>query len=204
MIASALLAALAGLAFGLSLIIVIGPQNAYLLKVGMQRRHVGAVVAVCTVSDIALIVAGTAGAGATLQSAHWALTLVRYGGAAFLLVYAVIALRRAATPGHLHASSTPTASRVTSVVGAALALTWLNPAVYLDTVVLLGTVANSHAPRQWFFALGAAAASTAWFCGIGFGARRLGPRLDRPTTWRVLDVLVAVIMTAAAVRLLLS
>lgn len=199
---AALLVALAGLGFGLSLIVVVGPQNAFLLRVGAQGRGVLTVVAICTFADAALIVAGTAGAGAVLGRAGWVLDVVRYAGAAFLLGYAALAARRA-----LHATdrtADPAVPTTGGVVLTALALTFLNPGVYLDTVVLLGTVANAHGGRQWWFAAGAAAGSALWFSTIGFGARRLGRRFDRPGTWRALDAFVAVIMTVTAVRLLLQ
>jgi L-lysine exporter family protein LysE/ArgO len=202
MISAAPSIVLAGFAFGLSLIVVIGPQNAYLLRVGALGRGVLAVVAVCTLSDAALIVAGTAGAGAVLQDSSGALTLVRWAGAAFLLGYALLALRRAVRPATLTAGDAATRAGLLGIIGSALALTWLNPGVYLDTVVLLGSVAHTHGSGQWAFAVGAVIASAVWFSAIGFGARRLGGWLDRPTTWRVLDAFVALVMTVTAVRLL--
>ena len=202
---AALLVALAGLGFGLSLIVVVGPQNAFLLRVGVLGRGVLAVVLVCTLADVALIAAGTAGAGALIRRADWALTAVRWGGAAFLLGYAALAARRAWRDTAATAQTdTDPKGGLRAIVLTALALTFLNPGVYLDTVVLLGSVANAHGGRQWWFAAGAAVASALWFPVIGFGARRLGRRFDRPITWRVLDAFVAVVMTATAVRLLLG
>jgi L-lysine exporter family protein LysE/ArgO len=211
---------LAGLAFGLSLIAVLGPQNLMVIRVGLRRRGLGAVVTVCVLSDVILVLAGTAGAGAALRRAHWLMSVVRYAGAAFLLTYALLALRRAVRPQPAAADPMPDATglagpskggvRATSVapagVGVAVlsasALTWLNPGVYLDTVVLVGSVAHSHAPDEWWFAAGAGAASVLWFVALGFAARRLGPRLDRPATWRAVDALVVVVMTVTAIRLL--
>lgn len=194
-------AALAGLGFGLSLIIAIGPQNAYVLRVGVLRQRVPVVVAICAVSDVVLIVAGVAGAGAAIDSSRWVLPVARVGGAAFLLGYAALAARRAVRGS---AGLTPDATvraSLLAVAGAALAFTWLNPAVYLDTVVLLGSVANTHRGQQWWFAGGAALASVVWFSGIGFGARALGPVFRRPATWRALDAFVAVVMCVTALRL---
>ncbi|WP_375482376.1 LysE/ArgO family amino acid transporter [uncultured Jatrophihabitans sp.] len=203
--ADALLVALAGFGFGLSLIVVVGPQNAFLLRVGVLGRGVAAVVTVCTLADVALIAAGTAGAGAVFRRAHWVLPVVRYAGAAFLLGYALLAARRALRPPPTTPDAVvPNAPGLRAVVLTALALTFLNPGVYLDTVVLLGSVANAHGGREWWFAAGAAVASAVWFAVIGFGARRLGRRFDRPSTWRALDAFVAVVMTITAVRLLLG
>lgn len=192
---------LTGLLTGLSLIVVIGAQNAFVLRQGLRREHVGWVVAVCTVSDVVLIAAGVAGLGALVEAAPAVLTAVRWGGAAFLVAMAVGALRRAGRAEHLDpATSGPAA--LTAVLGTTLALTWLNPHVYLDTVVLLGSIAVQHEPR-WWFAAGAALGSLVWFCALGFGARALRPLFARPAAWRVLDVLVAAVMLAVAASLVL-
>jgi len=195
-----LVAALSGLAFGLSLIVAIGAQNAFVLRQGLRGEHVALVVAVCAVSDAILIAAGVAGAGALLREAPAVVDAVRIGGAAFLLGYAGLAARRAWRPGTLHAAGAQT-SGVRGTLAAVLALTWLNPHVYLDTVVLLGSVAGSHVPRQWWFAGGAALASAVWFTGLGLGARLLRPVFARPAAWRVLDGGVAVLMLGLALSL---
>ena len=192
----------AGFAFGMSLIVVIGPQNVLLIRVGMLQRGVGAVVAVCTGADVALILAGTAGAGVVIGSAGWVLTAVRCAGAIFLLGYALSASARVVRGRYAQDAASGDTRSIAAIVASACALTFLNPAVYLDTVVLLGSVAHTHAPSQWWFALGAAAASATWFATIGFGARRFASRLGRPVTWRLLDVFVVVVMTVTAVRLL--
>ncbi|MDO8105695.1 LysE/ArgO family amino acid transporter [Isoptericola sp. b441] len=192
----------AGLLTGLSLIVVIGAQNAFVLRQGLRREHVGVVVAVCTASDAVLIGAGVAGLGAVVRAAPVALTVARWGGAAFLTVLAVAALRRAAGREQL----TPSADgpvRLRSVLATTLALTWLNPHVYLDTVVLLGGLSTQHDPR-WAFAAGAATGSLVWFTLLGFGARRLAPLFARPTAWRLLDLGVAAVMVTVALRLVLS
>ncbi|MDR7279188.1 LysE/ArgO family amino acid transporter [Catenuloplanes atrovinosus] len=193
---------LAGFGFSLTLIVAIGAQNAFVLRQGLRREHVLAVVAVCAVSDAVLITAGIAGLGALLTQAPAALTAVRWGGAAFLLGYAVLAARRALRPGTLSPLDRPPATLRTTLL-ACLAFTFLNPHVYLDTVVLLGAIANQD-PQQWLFGAGAAAASATWFTALGFGATRLAPLLARPSAWRVVDALIAAVMTALALSLLLS
>jgi L-lysine exporter family protein LysE/ArgO len=195
---------LAGLGFGLGLIVAIGAQNAYVLRQGIRREHVGVVVAVCAVSDVLLITVGAAGVGAVIARHTTALTIVTVLGAGVLLVYAVQAGRRAIRPAALSVASTGTeGTRIGSVLLAALALTWLNPHVYLDTVVLLGSVSATYA-TPWLFALGAAIASIGWFAGLGFGARVLAPVFAKPSAWRIFDVGVAVVMTGIAVKLVLG
>ncbi|WEG09712.1 LysE/ArgO family amino acid transporter [Microbacterium horticulturae] len=209
---------LAGLGLGLSLIIAIGAQNMFVLRQGLRREHILAVVLICTASDATLILLGVSGLGLALQALPWLVDAVRWVGAAFLLTYAVLAARRAIRPTGeaLHAaSSSPAASPADGTVATAtrtalpvvlacLALTWLNPHVYLDTVFLLGTVANTHGDARWWFALGAACASALWFFGLGFGARLLGPWLATPRAWRIVDCAIAVIMAALAVNLALG
>jgi L-lysine exporter family protein LysE/ArgO len=195
---------LAGLGFGLGLIVAIGAQNAYVLRQGIRREHVGLVVAVCAVSDVLLITVGAAGVGAVIARHTTALAVVTVLGAGVLLGYAVQAVRRAVRPAALSVASTGTEStRIGSVVLAALALTWLNPHVYLDTVVLLGSISATYA-TPWLFALGAAVASIGWFAALGFGARLLAPLFARPGAWRIFDVGVAVVMTSIAAKLVLG
>ena len=198
-----LAAVLAGLLTGLSLIVAIGAQNAYVLRQGLTREHVGVVVAICTVSDVVLIVAGVAGIGTLVERAPWAVEAVRWFGVAFLTAYGVRSLLRARHPEALRAAAGSGGRR--SVVLAALALTWLNPHVYLDTVLLLGSIANQHGPQdRWWFALGASVASAVWFCGLGYGARTASPLLARPRSWQVLDVVIGLTMLAIAVSLALG
>ena len=195
-----LVAALSGLGFGLSLIIAIGAQNAFVLRQGLRGEHVALVVAVCAVSDAILIALGVAGAGALLRGAPGVVDGVRIGGAAFLLAYAVLAARRAWRPGALHAAAAGS-SGLRATLAAALALTWLNPHVYLDTVVLLGSVAATHGDARWWFGLGAAVGSVLWFAGLGFGARLLRRPFSRPAAWRALDGAVALVMAAIGISL---
>ncbi|HET6534322.1 MAG TPA: LysE/ArgO family amino acid transporter [Actinoplanes sp.] len=192
--------ALAGFAASVALIVAIGAQNAFVLRQGLRREHVLPVVLLCALSDLALILAGIAGLGAIITAQPTAVAVVRWAGAAFLLGYAVLAARRAIRPAGLDpAGRAPATRRVTLLT--CLALTYLNPHVYLDTVLLLGSVAQQHAHR-WVFGMGAAAASLVWFTALGAGARKLAPVLARPAAWRVLDGLVAVVMTVIAIGLL--
>jgi L-lysine exporter family protein LysE/ArgO len=198
-----LLAALTGLAFGLSLIVAIGAQNAFVLRVGLRRAHVLPVVAVCALSDALLITAGVAGLGTLVDRAPTVLTVARVAGAAFLLGYAAVAAGRALRPGAvLTAEDGDTPTRAWPVVATCLALTWLNPHVYLDTVVLLGSVAGTHGDDRWWFGGGAVVGSLVWFAALGYGARLLRPLFARPGAWRVLDGVIAAVMVLIAVGLL--
>jgi len=202
--------AFAGLLTGLSLIVAIGAQNAYLLRQGLRRSHVGPVVAVCALSDFILIVAGVSGIGVIVTHAGWALVVVRWLGAAFLTWYGLSSAWRARRPAAGLAASRPGQPGPAgagdlergSVVRRAVALTWLNPHVYLDTVLLIGSVAATHGPSgRWWFAVGACVASAVWFTGLGFGARLLAPLLASPRAWQVLDLLIAATMLVIAVKL---
>jgi L-lysine exporter family protein LysE/ArgO len=199
-----LAATLTGLLTGLSLIVAIGAQNAYVLRQGLARDRVGVVVAICAASDVLLIVAGVAGVGVLVENAGWALDAVRWLGVAFLTAYGVMSLWRARSPEALRAADAP-ASSLGGVAARALALTWLNPHVYLDTVLLLGSLAASHGPGgRWWFAVGAGLASVTWFLGLGYGARLVSPLLARPRAWQVLDVLIGLTMLTIAVSLAVS
>ena len=199
--APALLAALAGLALGLGLIVAIGAQNAFVLRQGLRGEHVGPVVAVCAASDLALISAGVLGAGAALARVPWLLPVIRFAGAAFLVTYGVLAARRALRPGALRPSAGGAGMGLAVTLGTCLALTWLNPHVYLDTVLLVGTTASSFGAHRWDFAAGAGVASVLWFSALGFGARLLRPLFGRPGAWRVLDGVIAVVMLALGIAL---
>jgi L-lysine exporter family protein LysE/ArgO len=201
---TALLAAIAGLGFGFSLIIAIGAQNAFVLRQGLRREHVLVVVAICALSDAVLIAVGVGGLGTLVQLAPWLLTVVRIAGAAFLLVYGLLAARRAFRPAALITDDAGRSTPLLATVGTVLALTWLNPHVYLDTVVLLGSVAGTHGDDRWWFGLGAAIGSILWFSALGFGARLLRPLFAKPIAWRVLDVIIAIVMIALAVSLLVG
>lgn len=201
---SPLLTALTGFGFGISLIVVIGAQNAYVLRQGLHREHVATVVGICAASDAVLIIAGVGGLGALIDAAPRALDVMRVVGAVFLLGYAFVAARRVLHPQVLDPSSAAGPPVVTTrrAVTTALALTWLNPHVYLDTVLLLGSVARSHGDDRWWFGFGAAVGSLVWFSALGFGARALRPVFARPLAWRILDTFIAVLMVIIATTLL--
>ncbi|KSW17671.1 LysE/ArgO family amino acid transporter [Cellulomonas sp. B6] len=285
--------ALAGLGFGLALIVAIGAQNAHVLRQGLRREHVGAVVAVCAASDFVLIVVGTAGVGGTIAASRTLTVVMTVLGAGVLLTYGALAARRAvrggetlvvepvpvavgaaprgatlvavaagagdpatgAAPGGASlvavgvgagdpateaateaavdagaalpaatgdgravperggegaAGATATGARpggrvrLGTVVATTLALTWLNPHVYLDTVVLLGSVAAGHGDARWWFAAGACVGSVVWFTALGYGAALLRPVFARPAAWRVLDAVIAAVMATIATTLVLD
>ncbi len=189
-----LLASLEGFGLGASLIIAIGAQNAFVLRQGLKRRHVFLSAAFCSVSDLLLISAGVFGLGALLRKAVWFLTVMTWGGAAFLAWYGAKAALRALKPETLEAGKEE-ALPIAAVVATLAAFTFLNPHVYLDTVLLLGGLGARHpAAEQPWFVLGASLASVAWFFGLAYGARLLAPLFKRPVTWRVLDALIAAVM----------
>jgi len=194
---------LVGFLASLTLIVAIGAQNAFVLRQGIRGEHVAAVVAVCAVSDIVLITAGIAGVGALIATHPGALGIAKFGGAVFLIGYGLFAARRAWRPSTLTPSDTGPA-RLLEVLVTCMALTWLNPHVYLDTVVLLGMLANEHSDERWLFGVGAVTASVVWFVSLGLGARRLSRFFATPLTWRVLDGIIAVTMTGLGMSLAMS
>ncbi len=191
-----------GFGTGLALIVAIGSQNAFVLRQGIRGEHVAVVVLVCSVSDALLIAGGIAGIGVLIQASPVVVDVARYGGAAFLVGYGALAARRAIRPGALTATGKQKALSAGAALSTVLALTWLNPHVYLDTVLLLGSVANQQDQGlRWWFGAGAVAASGAWFSALGFGARVLRPFFAQPSSWRLLDALIAVVMLSLGVRL---
>ncbi|HKU28943.1 LysE/ArgO family amino acid transporter [Arthrobacter sp. NyZ413] len=196
-----------GLGTGLALIVAIGAQNAFVLRQGIRGEHIGAVVAACAVSDAVLIAAGVLGTGALLAAAPAAVVVLRYVGAAFLVTYGVMAAKRILSPKALVSADASGSSRsgLAAALATILALTWLNPHVYLDTVLLLGSVANAQgAGLQWWFGAGAMVGSVVWFCSLGFGAKFLRGFFARPVSWRFLDGGVAVTMVGLGVGLALG
>ena len=192
---------LTGFGTGLGLIVAIGAQNAWVLRQGVRREHIGLVIAICALSDLVLITVGTGAIRAVTGLAPWALEALRWGGAIYLAAFAVSSFRSALRPGALEESAARPAA---SVAATTLALTWLNPHVYLDTVLMLGTVTNDFGPVRWWAAAGACAASVVWFAGLGLGARALSGPLSSPRTWRVVDVLVGCVMLGVAAHLALG
>jgi L-lysine exporter family protein LysE/ArgO len=193
-----------GLLFSLSLTAAIGAQNAFVIRQGIRRSHVGAVVAICAGSDAILITAGVAGVGSVLVGRRELMGAMRVLGAALLLTYAALAARRAVRGVPGSSTRAPAAASLKATVAACLGFTWLNPNVYLDTVILLGSVANAHPTGRWWFTAGAILASLTWFAALGFGTRLLAPLLSRPGAERLLDGFVAATMGVAALRLALG
>ena len=190
--------ALAGFATSLALIVAIGSQNAFVLRQGILREHVLPLVAFCALSDALLILVGVAGGGALVQQYPVALEVARIGGALFLAAYALFAARRALHPAAMLPLDAPGLS-LPAALATCFGFTFLNPHVYLDTVVLLGAVATQRGePGRWWFGLGAASASLCWFAALGFGARLLRPVFARPLAWQVLDGIIAATMASLA------
>jgi L-lysine exporter family protein LysE/ArgO len=194
---------LVGFIASFTLIAAIGAQNAFVLRQGIRGEHVLTVVAVCTVSDILLISASIAGFAALINAHPSVVDIAKFGGAAFLVGYGMLAARRAWRPSSLTPSEAAPA-RLLQVVVTCLALTFLNPHVYLDTVVLLGALANEHRDERWLFGIGAVTASAVWFVSLGLGARRLANLFATPLTWRILDSLIAVMMIGLGISIALS
>lgn len=196
---------LSGLGTGAGLIIAIGAQNAFVLRQGLLRQHVLPVVLVCIGGDILCICAGVAGMGALIRTNEWLLEFFRWGGALFLTVYGLSAARRAASGNGSMEISEVGAGSLMKAITSCLAFTFLNPHVYLDTVVLLGSIAAQYGKDlKWAFASGALTASVLWFTGLGFGARLLLPIFQNPKAWRILDTLIALVMWAIALTLVLN
>ncbi|MET1088398.1 MAG: LysE/ArgO family amino acid transporter [Arthrobacter sp.] len=194
-------AGMTGVLTGMALIVAIGAQNAFVLRQGIRREHIGAVVAICMAGDALLIVGGTAGIGALVTRFPEALEVLRWAGAAYLLWFGARSFIAAVKPSAL-AEQVPKSRN--SVIATTAALTFLNPHVYLDTVVLLGSLANQQGPDlRWVFAAGAVTGSILWFSVLGYGARALAGVLGSPRTWRWIDAAIGVLMLILAIRLVL-
>lgn len=194
-------AAVAGFLLGLSLILAIGAQNAFVLRQGLRRAHVLAVCLTCAVSDAILITGGVAGAAMLAGAAPWLLDLLRWGGVAFLAVYGALRFRAAWRGGEALDPAAGTGQSLRAAILTCLALTWLNPHVYLDTVVLIGSVSAGWPGEKLAFGAGAVAASFTFFFALGYGARLLAPLFARPSAWRVLELGVGSVMWAIALGL---
>jgi L-lysine exporter family protein LysE/ArgO len=189
-----------GFLTGLSLIVAIGAQNAFVIRQGLLRSHVLLIVMVCSLSDALLIFLGTGGLGRVVQSHPDLLTFIRWFGVAYLSWFGINSLRSALKENQLLATGQAEVSwkRVLATV---IALTYLNPHVYLDTVIFVGSIANQFEDDKWLFALGASIASVLWFSSIGFGARAASHLMSKPIFWRVLDISIAIIMFSIAITL---
>ena len=195
-----MIALIPGFFTGLSLIVAIGAQNAFVIKQGLLRQHVLLIVAICAVSDAALIFLGIGGLGALVQSNTSVLEVIRWFGVIYLTWFGIKSIRSALTNQSLVASESGTTS-AKKIATTVLALTFLNPHVYLDTVILLGSVGNQFNEDRWFFAVGASVASFAWFSTIGFGARAASKYMSKPIFWKTLDSAIAVVMFTIAITL---
>lgn len=195
-------ASLKGFMLSAGLIMAIGAQNMFVLRQGLKREHVWPIVLFCAAADAMLIVAGVNGLGALLSAVPGLSMALGLGGAAFLIWYGYGALRRSMTSSSLvvdHQTGIP----LTAALASTAAFTFLNPHVYIDTVMLMGTIGTSiPADERPWFVMGAATASFAWFASLGFGARFLAPFFAQPITWRMLDLLIALMMAVLAVSLL--
>ena len=191
---------LPGFALSISLILAIGAQNAFVLKHGLRRQHVLPIVLTCAVSDAILILAGVAGFGALASAVPWFETLMRYGGALFLFIYGLQNAMSAWTGGATLEDGAQSSAPLKSTLLTLLAITWLNPHVYLDTVVLIGSISAQYEDRL-AFAIGATLGSVTFFFCLGYGARLLSPIFAKPTAWRILDAIIALTMWAIALSL---
>ena len=197
-------AALAGYLASLGLIAAIGAQNAFVLRQGLKREHVGVVVLLCAGSDALLIALGVAGFSVAAGSAPWLMPAMLWGGVAFLTAYGALRFRAAFRGGAALAAQAGEAVPLRRVVLTCLALTWLNPHVYLDTLALLGALSAQYAPIQWLFGAGAMLGSFSFFATLGYGARLLAPVLARPRAWVVLEFGIGMVMWAIAASLVLK
>ena len=193
-----------GFLLGFSLILAIGAQNAFVLRQGLRNAHVFWVCLVCALSDVVLIAAGVAGFGVMAERLPWIRPVFLWGGVAFLTVYGLMALRSAWRGGHALAVEGQATQSLRAALLTCLAFTWLNPHVYLDTLVLVGGIASTWGAERWIFGVGVATASAVFFFALGYGARALAPIFARPVAWRALDGIVGVTMLAIAAGLALN
>ena len=193
--------ALTGFLTGLSLITAIGAQNAFVLRLGLMRSHVGIAVFICALSDAILIAIGTAGMGALVQSHKSLLKIVSWIGAVYLFYFALSAAKRVFKSESLEASEISPMTKK-SVVLSVLGFTYLNPHVYLDTVLLVGSIGSQFGNQRWIFAFGASMASLIWFIGLGYGSKAAARIMAMPITWRILDLFIAIVMASIAISLI--
>lgn len=192
----------AGFTLGLSLILAIGSQNSFVLKQGLKNRYVFIVCLVCALSDAILIALGVAGFGAIVKQFPTIEIVARFGGAAFLAIYAFLSFKSAFSINHALNPDGDTKNSLFKTIAICLAFTWLNPHVYLDTVVLLGAISIQYQPLESYFAIGAVTASFVFFFSLGYGARFLAPIFQKPQAWKVLDFLIGIIMLSISVSLI--
>lgn len=193
-------AILPGFLTGLSLIIAIGAQNAFVLRQGLTRKYIILVVLICALSDALLITLGTAGLGALIQAIPLLLEILRWLGVGYLTWFGISAVRKVLTKDSLHVSEDSSVSLKKTVL-MTLGFTFLNPHVYLDTVILVGGLANQFSDSKWFFALGAVCASFIWFFSLGFTASKMAVIMAKPLFWKLLDTFIAAVMLSLAINL---
>jgi L-lysine exporter family protein LysE/ArgO len=193
-------AILPGFLTGLSLIVAIGAQNAFVLRQGLLRKHVLVMVLICAISDATLIILGVLGLGALISALPWLLEVIRWVGVAFLVWYGSTSLRRFMKNESLKAAEAGSGNLKQTVL-TTLALTFLNPHVYLDTVIFIGGIANQFGDQKWFFVIGAVTASFIWFFSLGFGASKASVVMSKPAFWKILDVFIAAVMFSLAITL---
>lgn len=197
-------AVVSGFLLGLSLIVAIGGQNAFVLRQGLRQQHVAAVVAICVISDVILIFAGVAGMGRLVATVPGLIDALKWIGVVFLLIYGALRFRSALEGSERMMVAGEAEQSLTAAIGACLLFTWANPHVYIDTVLLVGALAAQYAPHNLAFGFGAACASVAFFSALGFGARLLTPLFAQSRAWVVLEVLIGLTMWAIALRLALD
>jgi len=191
---------LPGFLTGLSLIVAIGAQNAFVLRQGLLRKHVLVIILICAICDATLIALGVLGLGALISALPWLLEVIRWVGVAFLVWYGSTSLRRFMKNESLKAAESGSGNMKQTVL-TTLALTFLNPHVYLDTVIFIGGIANQFGDQKWFFAIGAVTASFIWFFSLGFGASKASVLVSKPAFWKILDVFIAAVMYSLAITL---
>ncbi|WP_211451216.1 LysE/ArgO family amino acid transporter [Collimonas antrihumi] len=195
-------AAISGFSLGLSLILAIGAQNAFVLKQGLKREHVFLVCLTCAASDAILILFGVMGLGIVIDRAPWLMPVMRYGGAAFLVLYGVKSFIAAWRSSDVLQQAEDIKAALLPTLLTCAALTWLNPHVYLDTVLLIGSVSTQFPGERGLFAAGAMLSSFVFFFSLGYGAAWLRPIFAKPMSWRVLEVVVGITMWSIAYKLL--
>ena len=194
---------LTGLLTGFSLIVAIGAQNAFVLRQGLAKKHIFAVVLICAVSDALLIALGILGLGGLIQALPWLLEIIRWFGVLYLTWFGISSLRRAFRTEALVVTKENTTNLKATIVGT-LAITYLNPHVYLDTVVFVGGIANQFGDQRWLFAIGAMSASFIWFFSLGFTASKAAALMSKPKFWKILDTLIALVMFSIALTLVFA
>lgn len=191
-----------GFSIGLSLILAIGAQNAFVLKQGLLRKHVFLVCLICALSDAILITLGVMGFGEIVLAYPWIELFSKYAGAFFLISYGLISLYSSVKNTHNLIPSKDSKDSISSTVITCLAFTWLNPHVYLDTVIMLGSISTQFSETH-LFGLGAITASFAFFFSLGFGASRLTSYFEKPRTWQILEVCIGATMIILGINLLI-